>query len=479
MTEPTAPNRFPEGLEAPPPLSALVREELAREGVLVEIGASERAEHSRDWWPRLIPGVAAGRVENWPSAVVKVTSTADVSATLRIASEHHLSVTPQGGRSSVVGGATPVRGGIALDLTGLRRVLEIDGISGVARVEAGVFGPDLELALAPQGLTAGHFPQSFELATVGGWIASRGAGQYSNRYGPIEDLVRGMTVVLASGQVLHLGGHGPREAVGPNLAQLFIGSEGTLGVITEATLVVRRRARYERRRAYSFTTFGEGLEACRRVLQRGGRPAVMRLYDEVESMRHFELGENALIVLDEGDPALVDATIALVEGECHGAKARDETLVERWLERRNDVTALAPLWERGLVVDTIEVAGPWSMLESLHQRVTRTLHALEGMLVVSVHQSHAYLDGACLYFTFAAQPKDPEAFYRRAWDLAMAEVMSVGGAVSHHHGVGRNRARFVPDALGDALSLLRGVKTLLDPLGIMNPGVLGLGADPW
>jgi alkyldihydroxyacetonephosphate synthase len=267
--------------------------------------------------------------------------------------------------------------------------------------------------------------------------------------------------------------------VGPNLTQLFVGSEGTLGVITEATLVVRNRANFERRRAYSFASFGDGLEACRRVLQRGARPAVLRLYDDVESTRHFELSDCALIVLDEGDRALVEATIDIVDDECRGARVHDDVLVEHWLERRNDVSALAPLWERGLVVDTIEVAGSWSILESLHEGVTRALRALEGILVVSAHQSHAYTDGACLYFTFAAQPQDPEALYRQAWDVAMAEVMSAGGAVSHHHGVGRNRARFVANALGDAFPLLENVKTLLDPLGIMNPGVLGLGAAPW
>lgn len=479
MTQPTPPNRFPDALVAPPPLGEALLDQLARAGVTFETGADERADHSRDWWPRLIPGAAAGRVENWPGVVVKATSTNDVSATLRVASEHHVSVTPQGGRSSVVGGATPELGAIALDLTGLNRVLEIDDVSGSVRVEAGVFGPDLESALAPHELTAGHFPQSFDLATVGGWIASRGAGQYSNRYGTIEDLVRGLTVVLANGDVLHLGGHGPREAVGPDLTQLFIGSEGTLGVITEATLVVRRRATYELRRAYSFASFGEGLDACRRILQRGARPAVLRLYDEVESMRHFELNESALIVLDEGDPALVDAVIAIVDDECRGSTSRDEQLVRRWLERRNDVSALAPLWERGLVVDTIEVAGSWSILESLRERVTHTLHSLEGILVVSVHQSHAYVDGACLYFTFAAQPENPEAFYREAWDVVMAEVMSAGGAISHHHGVGRNRARFVARALGDTFPLLEDVKALLDPLGILNPGVLGLAGTPW
>ncbi len=473
------PNAYPVDLDAPDPLSSAIIKELSMAGLEVDTSTIERANHARDWWPRLIPEVAAGRVENWPAAVVRVTSTASVQATLRIAAAHRLPVTAQGGRSSVVGGATPVTGGVALDLTAMNQILELDEVSGTVRVEVGAFGPDLEEFLNAHGFTVGHFPQSFDLATVGGWIASRGAGQFSNRYGTIDDLVRALTVVLARGEVVHLGGRGPREAVGPELARLFIGSEGTLGVITEATLLVRRRAHYDRRRAYSFSTFADGLEACRRILQRGARPAVLRLYDESESTRHFDLSDCALIALDEGDPHLVDATMTVVDEECASAESRESTLVQRWLERRNDVGALAPLWERGVAVDTIEVAGPWSILPVLHQSVRDALCALEGMYVVSVHQSHAYDDGACLYFTFAGHSNDAATLYRRAWDVAMAEVITLGGAISHHHGVGRNRARFVRGALGDSFGLLVDVKNLLDPEGIMNPGVLGLGADPW
>jgi alkyldihydroxyacetonephosphate synthase len=473
------PNHYSGVLAPPPPLKPAVLDELTRAGVVIATDPNERADHARDWWPRLIPDVAAGRLEYWPGVVVRAHSVDDVRETLRIASAHGIAVTAQGGRSSVVGGATPSRGAIALDLTGLNRVLDIDEVSGTVRVQAGVFGPDLERALAPRGLTAGHFPQSFDLATVGGWIASRGAGQFSNRYGTIDDLVRAMTVVLASGELVHLGGHGPREAVGPDLVQLFIGSEGTLGVIADATLVVRRLATYQERRAYSFPSFGAGLEACRKILQRGARPAVLRLYDEVESARNFDVTECALIVLDEGDQGLVDATIAVVDDECRTVRSHDAALVEHWLERRNDVSALAPLWERGLVVDTIEVAANWSSLAALHDSVSRALRECAGMLVVSVHQSHGYLDGACLYFTFAGKPDDASTFYRHAWEVAMAEVIAQGGAISHHHGVGRNRARFVADALGDSFSLLEGLKSMLDPLGIMNPGVLGLGDIPW
>ena len=467
-------------LDGPPPSPSALLDELSSAGVAFDVGTNERAEHARDWWPLSIPEVARGHVTNWPGVVVRPRSTLEVSSILRIAESHRVAVTAQGGRSGVGGGAVPETGAIALDLTGLNEIIALDARSCTVRVQAGIFGPDLEQFVQKSGFTVGHFPQSFDLATVGGWIACRGAGQFSNRYGKIEDMVRALTVVLASGQVITLGGHGPRQAIGPDLLQLFIGSEGTLGVITEATLLVHALAPSERRGAYLFKGFADGLDACRRILQRDARPAVLRLYDETESKRSFDLEGCALIVLDEGETHFVDVTFEVVDAECVEATPLDPSLVERWLTHRNDVSALAPLWERGLVVDTIEVAGPWAILDSLHQGVINALRAREGMVMVSVHQSHAYLDGACLYFTFVGQPvDDPTAFYRGAWDAAMDEVLRAGGVISHHHGIGRNRARFVADALGDAFSILEGIKAQLDPFNIMNPGVLGLGGTPW
>lgn len=475
------PNRYPEGtLDAPPPAAVELLDDLRAAGLDVDVSTTSRAEHARDWWPRSLPGVERGEVTHWPGAVVRPRSTDQVSAALRIAYAHRVAVTAQGGRSGVVGGAVPSAGAVALDLTGLNRVLALDATSRTVRVEAGVFGPDLEEDVRAHGLTVGHFPQSFDLATVGGWIACRGAGQYSNRYGTVADMIRGLTVVLSDGAVVDLGGHGPRAAVGPDLTQLFIGSEGTLGVVTEASLVLHTRAPHERRAAYRFGAFGEGLSACRRILQREARPAVLRLYDEGESRRHFDVEGCALIVLDEGEDAFVAATMGVVAEECAEATALDGELVGRWLARRNDVSALAPLWTRGFVVDTIEIAGTWSLLENLHLSVRDALASLPGMVVASVHQSHAYLDGACLYFTFAGQPADdPEAFYRAAWDRAMDAVLAGGGSISHHHGIGRNRARFVADALGSAWPLLQGLKEHLDPPHLLNPGVLGLGGPPW
>jgi alkyldihydroxyacetonephosphate synthase len=158
----------------------------------------------------------------------------------------------------------------------------------------------------------------------------------------------------------------------------------------------------------------------------------------------------------------------------------DPDLVARWLEHRNDAGALAPLWERGYVVDTIEVAGAWTVLPAMCHAVTAALRGLTGVTVASVHQSHAYLDGACLYFTFAGRPDDDvTGFYRRAWECVCDEVLRHGGALSHHHGVGHTRARFVPAALGSSYRVLEELKRLLDPDDIMNPGVLGIGGAPW
>ncbi len=475
------PNEYPAGaLSAPPPAPDSLLDALASAGVSFSVTTAERAEHARDWWPLSIPEVARGHVARWPGVVVRPRSTAEVASTLRAANDARIPVTAQGGRSSVVGGAAPAPGAIALDLTGLNAVIALDAISGTVRAQCGVFGPSLEHFLRDRGFTAGHQPQSFELSTVGGWIACRGAGQLSNRYGKVEDLVRALTVVLANGEVIALGGRAPREASGPDLLQLFVGSEGTLGIITEATLVVRALPAFERRRAYEFSSFVEGMRACRRVLQRDAHPAVLRLYDETESRRHFEIDGCALIVLDEGDPSLVAATMAIVHEECVSANELDVSVVERWLQRRNDVSGLAELWAGGLVVDTIEVAGAWAILEALRERVSASLNAHEGVLNVSVHQSHAYLDGACLYFSFAARGgDDPGQLYRAAWDGAMEEVLAVGGAISHHHGAGRARARFVADSLGGGFAVLEGLKEQLDPNHILNPGVLGLGGPSW
>ncbi|HEV3328134.1 MAG TPA: FAD-binding oxidoreductase [Acidimicrobiales bacterium] len=441
-------------------------------GVAWRADAATLDDHARDWWPLSIGWAAHGELLARPALVAAPTSTAQVAAAVAACASSRVPVTTQGGRSGVCGGAVPEPGGVALDVTGLRGVLTFDETSLRVRALAGTFGPELEAWLRARGCTIGHFPQSFELSTVGGWVACRGAGQYSTRYGKVEDLVRGLTVVLADGTVVTTGGRGPREAVGPDLTQLFVGSEGTLGVICEVELVVHRAPATEARRAWSFDSFADGMDACRRVLQRGATPAVLRLYDEQESLRHFEIERCVLVVLDEADEALLAAAMAVLDDVCAAARREDDALVERWLERRNDVSALGALWERGIVVDTLETAAPWSALDRVHRDVTAAIHSVGGTSVATVHQSHAYLDGACLYFTFAGRPTAADAYYDAVWGAATRAALGAGASLSHHHGVGRNRSGHLRSALGAGADVLAAIRGALDPHGLLNPSVL-------
>jgi len=459
-------------------VDASVLDALRGTGAAVSTDVADTVETGRDWWPLAMAWALDGTEPGRAAAIVRPSSTEQVSAVLGLCDAALVPVTTAAGRSGVVGASVPVHGGVLLDMTEVAGIVDVDDQSLLLRVRAGTFGDVLEDELrAKYSVTTGHWPQSVQLSTVGGWLACRGAGQYSTRYGKIEDMVVDMEVVLADGQVVHTGSGGPRAAVGPDLNQVFVGSEGTLGVITEATLRVHPVAPAERRAAFGFGSFVEGLDACRRILRRGATPAVLRLYDEPESQRNFEVADTcALIVLDEGEPALIDGVMSVVAEECSSAARLDDALVDRWLGHRNDVSALEALIRREIVVDTIEIAGRWAALGPIYDEVRAAVNAVEHTLVVSAHQSHAYTDGACLYFTFAGRPpvEERDRFYVAVWDAATRAVLANGGALSHHHGVGLNRARFVKDALGPAFEVLVSMKQALDPNGILNPGKLGL-----
>jgi alkyldihydroxyacetonephosphate synthase len=434
-------------------------------------------EASRDWWPQAMIWALDGQVAAKAAAVVSPTSADQVAAVLAVCDEARIPVTAAAGRSGVCGASVPVHGGVVLDLCGLSGVVDVDRTSLVLDVAPGTFGDHLEHTLRnDHGLTLGHWPQSVALSTVGGWLACRSAGQLSTRYGKIEDMVLGLDVVLADGRQISTGG-APRAAVGPDLNQLFVGSEGTLGIITGARLRLHPAPTHERRAAYGFASFADGIDAMRRILQGGGRPAVVRLYDPAEADRTYKTGDRALLlVLDEGDLASVDASMELVAVTCRDAHHEDVAHVAHWLEHRNDVAALEALISRGYVVDTMEVVGRWRDLPAIYDATTEALRAVEGTVAASAHQSHSYTDGGCLYFTFAAQvePDDRDRYYRAVWDAGTAAVLAHGGALSHHHGVGLNRSRFVAEALGPAFDVLVATKVALDPNGILNPGKLGL-----
>ncbi len=458
-----AESRFAREVDIPDELSRRLRDVCA----VVDDADRARDAAGRDWWPLGLRWALDGAVPARPGLVARPADARQVAAVLAACTAANVPMTVSGGRSGVVGGSVPAFGGVALDLTDLAGIVAVDDTSLLVDVRAGTFGWDFEKALeSGYGLTLGHWPQSIEISTVGGWLACRSAGQYSTRYGKIEDMVLGLEVALADGRLIRTGWASPRAATGPDLTQIFVGSEGTLGVITEARLRVHPRAAAERRQAWGFASFADGLEACRRVVRRGATPAVIRLYDAVEAARSFDVTDRALlVVLDEADPGLVEATIAVVAEECASlGEQLDPELVGRWLEHRNEIPSLEALLRGGLIVDTIEVAGSWAALPSLYGAVIDGLTALDATIVASGHQSHAYIDGACLYFTFAGRPASDEAddYYRKAWATVMAATVACGGAISHHHGIGFNRGAYLANALGEAFGVLRSLKTALE-----------------
>jgi alkyldihydroxyacetonephosphate synthase len=463
-----------------------LRERLGATGADVSVSAAEISEASRDWWPLAMIWALDDQVTARASVIVRPHTTDEVAAVLRLCNDARVPVTAAAGRSGVCGASVPVFGGVLLDLTALAGIVEVDHDSMIVDVKPGTFGDVFEDELrAEHNVTCGHWPQSMALSTVGGWLACRGAGQLSTRYGKIEDIVVGIDVVLADGTLVTTGG-APRAAVGPDLTQLFVGSEGTLGIIVGARLRLHPIPPAEIRAAFAFTSFTDGLEAMRHIVQRGATPAVLRLYDAIEGDRSYKTGDkHVLLAMDEGDSHIVDATRRIIDEECATAEIIDVGLVEQWMGHRNDVSALEALISRGFVVDTMEVSASWSALPAVYEQATAAIQAVEHTMVASAHQSHSYPDGACLYFTFAGKPPEAgrESYYRAAWDAGQRAVLAAGGALSHHHGIGLNRSRFVAEALGSGFGVLQSVKDTLDPNGILNPGKLGLaspfGAVHW
>ena len=270
-------------------------------------------------------------------------------------------MTAAAGRSGVCGASVPVHGGIVLDLTALSGIVDVDDTSLVLDVHAGTFGNVLEDELrATYDKTLGHWPQSIDLSTVGGWLACRSAGQFSNRYGKIEDIVVGLDVVLADGRQITTGGV-PRQAVGPDLNQVFVGSEGTLGVITGARLRVHDAPQHEDKSAWAFKDFATALDFLRRVARRGGSPAVLRLYDATEGRSQLpDRRRQRRARTRRGGPChRCEASMRIVaeEAKALGADSMDAALVDRWMGHRNDVSALEALISKGFVVDTMEISG--------------------------------------------------------------------------------------------------------------------------
>jgi alkyldihydroxyacetonephosphate synthase len=438
------------------------------------------AEHAHDTWPLSLLHLHQGRLTTRPACVVSPRSTDDVVAVLRYASAERLPVVPFGGGSGVSGGVLPSADAIVVDLRRMNQLLELNETALQVRVQAGMFGHLFEAALSARGYTMGHWPQSMSLSTVGGWVATRAAGQFSTRYGSIEDMLLGLEAVLADGRVVRIKPT-PRRSAGPDPRHLFLGAEGTTGITTELTLKVMPTPESRRMLSFAFPDFDSGLEAIRHIVRAGWRPPVLRLYDASETGRHFGEWQQEercfLLVVSEGPAALAAAEAEACHQVCsgHGGEAVGEAPVQHWMNERNNVPSLMSFIERGFVLDTIEVATEWDRIHSLYSEVVAAMRTIKSLIVVSGHSSHSYPQGTNIYFTFVARPEDPaeaEATYMECWERAMQATLRVGGTICHHHGIGRLRTKWMPAEHGSALDLLRAVKQALDPLGIMNPGVL-------
>ncbi len=431
----------------------------------------------KDLWPLGIMDERAGKAP--PRILVARPAGRDqVAEILRWASANNVAVTPVGGGSGVCGAVSPEAGEIALDMSALDRVFEIDETNLVCKCEAGVNGYALEQQLNARGLTLGHYPSSLPGTTVGGLISTRSSGQESSRYGSIEDMVIGLAVVLPDG-TFAAPRPGPRSAAGPALHELFMGAEGGLGVILAATLRVHRLPEATVGRGYAFADLRAGLECMRAVMQAGIRPLVMRLYDhEDAAFSGYEVqdGEVAMVVATAGVRKVAEAEAAEVKRLAGEARALGGEPWERWLAHRFDLSAerlqafLAPA---GAYLDTIELAAPWTVLPELHTRVKSAI-GLGGLALC--HFSHAYEQGCCAYFSFAGSggtEAEAHATYGRAWEGAMTAALELGAAITHHHGVGQARSRWIADEMGGWMRVWRAVKEGIDPEGIMNPRAVG------
>jgi alkyldihydroxyacetonephosphate synthase len=482
----------------------------------------DRLVYSRDMWPRNLILLRSGVDRVYaPDVVVWPGSVDEVAAVTRYASRRGLPVIPFGGGSGVCGGTTPRGGGIVLDLKRLSRVGRINETDRTVDVEAGTNGQHFEDALNARGYTAGHFPASIWCSTVGGWMATRGAGQCSSLYGKVEDMVSRVRFVMPDGGVVEAGGF-PRRPPGPGWIQALVGSEGTLGVITDATMRVHRLPERRTVRAFGFPGLRQGIEFMRETMTMGLRPAVMRLYDPIDTLiarsshgpgdgrwipprlsrairRAMERGMHLALLGPGAINAIVDRVGAAMSGgvlmilvfEGRGSIPDEElsmamsTMLEHqgqdlgtgpalaWLRRRYAVSFWqSKVFSGGAFSDTFEVSATWDRLLPLYQRV---LGALGRRALVMAHLSHAYLQGCSIYFSFAGRARDDEAMlrlYDALWQDGLRAAQAAGGVISHHHGIGMSKVGAMAAELGGALEVFEALKNACDPRGVMNPGKL-------
>ena len=456
-----------------------------------------RIRHTRGQSMPDLLRLRAHEMSDAPDLVLMPSSHDEILRVLKLCSERRIAVVPYGGGTSVVGGLEPqaqqYEGVVALDVGRLDAVTSLDSESRMAMLQPGLRLPEAEAQLNAQGFTIGHFPQSYEYATIGGAAAARSSGQSSAGYGRFDANVLALRVATPKGTI-ELG-RAPKSAAGPDLRQLFLGSEGALGVITEVGVGLRPVPATRVYEGWRFASFTEGIAALRQLAQDGPLPTVLRLSDEAETAlnlaRPTEIGQAGTggclgIVGYEGTQTNVEerkrGVTAVLKGA--GAEPAEGDAGERWAQDRFRGPYLRDaLLDAGAIVETLETVTFWSGLEKLYSATSDALRSsltdLGTPPVILCHVSHVYPAGASLYFTIGcAQLDDPVTQWRQAKGAASDAILGAGGSITHHHGVGIDHRDWYAREIGPlGVELLGAVKATLDPAGIMNPGVLIPGAE--
>lgn len=481
----------------------------------------ERLGYCRDANFRAAIDAHYSHFENFPAIVIWPETALQISQLIKLAARFGVPVTPYGGGSGVCGGAVPETGGILMDLKRMKRLIRVDERRLFAEAEGGIYGLELEKELQRKGFTLGHFPSSILVATLGGYLAARSAGQCSNKYGKIEDMVIDLEFVDGNGEIHRTSE--PYRGRGLDLTQAVVGNEGTFGIVTRVRLRIHPAPQERVFRAFRFPKFEYGVEALRRIAQSGIKPDVLRLYDEIDSLIMFAksgksaatdglaelipdalktagrklkagalsmafrahravnaLGKwsgagNLLVVVLEGHPKIVSRQMEIITAIAVSLSADDEGELpaRRWFDHRYDVAFKASkLFLEGAFTDTMEVAATWTNLPGLYEGVIK---ACTPLALVMAHVSHVYNDGAAIYFTFVSPLNGRERglkAYDKLWAAALTATQRHKGTISHHHGIGRLKAAFIRREWGEAVKLYDKLKEFFDPHGVLNPGVL-------
>ena len=437
---------------------------------------------SQDTWPLRLIQKTLGNENELPLCVVTPTSTEDVSTLLTFLHQHDIAAVPYGGGSGVTGGAESNADTVVIDVGKMDSMIQVDEANLTVTIQSGVGLFDLENYLKNLGYTTGHYPQSIHLAQIGGLVANRSSGQFSTKYGNMEDLLIGLEAVLPTGEIVRIKNI-PRSSTGPDLRHLFLGSEGTLGVITEVTVKIFPKPAERWMCAYGINSMREGLDIIKQITRTGWNPAVIRLHDELEATKSYaefvKEDESILLILSEGPEGYANLEGTAVEDiiQSAGGRSLGAAPVEKWLKHRNEVSELDTYTSQGILVDTIDIAANWKDIANIYDEVTERLKKeVPELLLIAGHSSHSYQQGTNIYFILGAyppqDPKEAERLYWKIWSKVMETTLKHHGTICHHHGVGKLRAQWMPENLGSSYLLLEKLKESLDPKGIMNRGTL-------